>query len=268
VKAIVTILLVLLSGLCKAQDTTFVLVKKIPIVAADLAVDNLNQLYILTTTGQVKKYNANGDSVAIYNEVKKYGQLNTMDVTNPLSILLFYRDFSTVVLLDRFLSQRSTIELRKMDLSEVSAVGLSNDNNVWLFDAIENKLKKIDEKGNLLHETSDFRSIFSETVVPQRIIDQNGKVYLYDPKAGIYVFDYYGSFQQKIPLKNLKNFSISGNRIAAIDGDSLLIYDTGNFMQKQYQFPSSFGSFTNYIIGNTRLFGLSADAISIYSFRF
>ncbi len=268
-KKILTILLILSSMAVEAQqDSLFRLVRTIPLVAADIAVDNLQNLYILTGTGQIKKYNAKGDSTGIYNETRKFGQLHTIDVTNPLSILLFYKDFSTVVLLDRFLSHRSTIDLRKFNVMQVSAAGLSNDNNVWFFDAVENKLKKMDEQGNLLQETVDFRSLFSEQVQPQRIFDQDGKVYLYDPAAGLFIFDYYGSFQQKIPLKDLSNIHVQGNTIRGIGKKGIYLYNTVNFMEKQYELPSSFGSFTNYIIGNTMIYGVSKDAITIYSFHF
>ncbi len=268
-RSIITILLLALSTCCfSQQDTAFRLIRTIPVAAADLAVDNLNNIYLLTITGQIRKYNANGDSVAVYNEIRKFGQLHTMDVTNPLNILLFYKDFSTLVMLDRFLSQRSTIDLRKLNILEVSAVGLSNDNNIWLFDAINNKLKKIDDKGRVLQETPDMRSLFPGAVLPEQIIDQNGRVYLYDPKSGIFVFDQYGSFHSRIPLTHLKNMAIIGNTIAGIDSAGLHTYNMGNLMEKKYQFPSSFGSFSNYIIGNTRIFGFSKDAISIYTFRF
>jgi len=39
-----------------------------------------------------------------------------LDVTNPLRVLLYYKDFSTIVILDRLLSNRSTIDLRKQDI--------------------------------------------------------------------------------------------------------------------------------------------------------
>jgi hypothetical protein len=268
VKQLITILLLTIAFNTVGQDTAFRFVRTIPLVAADLAVDNLDNFYLITGTGQIKKYDNNGDSAAVYNEVRKFGQLQTIDVTNPLNILLFYKDFSTVVLLDRFLSQRSTVDLRRHQILEASAAALSNDNNIWVFDATQSKLKKLDEKGNLLQETNDFRSLFPEKVEPVRIYDRDGKVYLYDPNQGLYIFDYYGSFHRKLPLKDLKQLSFSAGVIRGLNNKGILVYNLSNFMEHQYEFPSSFGSFNNYIIGNTRIYGISKDAISIYSFHF
>src|SRR5687767_1631412 len=92
---VVNFLLLTLAG--SSQDTSFRLLRIIEGDIVDFTVDNLDNIYVLNSRNQVKKYNANGDSVAIYNDVKKYGQASLIDVSNPLRILLYYRDFATVV---------------------------------------------------------------------------------------------------------------------------------------------------------------------------
>lgn len=250
------------------QDSVFRLVRTIPVAAVDLAVDNLNNLYLLTPTDQLKKYNAQGDSVSVYNQTKRFGKLHSMDATNPLKLLLYYKDFSTIVILDRLLSIRSTIDLRRQNILQASAIGLSYDNNIWVFDAMDNKLKKIDEFGATLSESTDFRTVFAQTFVPEKIIDYNGSVYLYDPAQGVAIFDYYGSLQKKLPVKGWKNIAILDKQIIGTDNQHIYTYYTNNLMERQYPFPSSFGSFTQYLIANTQLFAISKDSVNIYSLRF
>jgi hypothetical protein len=72
-----------------------------------------------------------GDSVAIFNNVKKFGKISTIDVSNPLKVLLYYKDFSTIVVLDRLLATRNTIDLRQQNIFQVNAIGQSYDNNIW-----------------------------------------------------------------------------------------------------------------------------------------
>src|SRR2546421_8472114 len=126
----------------------------------DFTDDNLGNLYILGKNDQLKKINANGDSVAVFNAVKRYGQLYSIDVTNPLKILLYYKDFGTVLTLDRFLSIRNTLDLRRQNLYQVKAVGLAYDNNIWLFDEQEGKLKRVGEDGKLITQSNDLRQLF------------------------------------------------------------------------------------------------------------
>ena len=69
---------------------------------SDFSVDNLGNIFLVTGFQQLKKLDNNYDSVAVFNNVRRYGKLETIDVSNPLKVLLFYRDFNTVVVLDRF----------------------------------------------------------------------------------------------------------------------------------------------------------------------
>ena len=151
-------------------------------------VDNLDYIYLLGSTNQVKKLNPNGDSLAVFNNVRKFGQASLIDVSNPLKVLLYYRDFATIVVLDRLLNVRNTIDLRKHNILQVRAIGQSYDNKIWLYDEVDNKLKKIDEDGTLLLETPDFRQLFGEVLMPQKIFDQDQYVYLYDSARAVFRF--------------------------------------------------------------------------------
>ncbi|HRX94064.1 MAG TPA: hypothetical protein P5158_08115, partial [Chitinophagaceae bacterium] len=64
-------------------DTSFRFIKKINADVTTFAVDNLDNIFILNSRNQLKKLNANGDSVAIYNDVKRFGQASLIDVSNP-----------------------------------------------------------------------------------------------------------------------------------------------------------------------------------------
>src|ERR1043166_2375273 len=92
---------------------------------------------------------------------------------NAQQAIQYYRDFATIVILDRLLSIRSIIDLRKQHIFSVKAIAQSYDNKIWLYDEQDNKLKKIDEDGKLLFETPDFRQLFGEALMPQKIFDQD-----------------------------------------------------------------------------------------------
>ena len=68
--------------LAAQTDSAFQFVKIIKGDIVSFTVDNLDNIYLLSSTNQVKKLNANGDSVAIFNDVKKFGQASLIDVSN------------------------------------------------------------------------------------------------------------------------------------------------------------------------------------------
>jgi hypothetical protein len=223
---------------------------------------------MLTSTDQLKKLNFHGDSIAVYNDVKRFGKLHSIDVSNPLKLLLFYKDYPTIVILDRLLSSRGTIDLRRNNILQASTIATSYDNNIWLFDEFNSKLKKINEGGSTLLETEDFRLLFNEVVVPQQIIDKDGLVYLYDSLKGIYVFDQFGTFKRKIPITKWKSIFISDKIISGVHEQTLHFYNTSTLLQQQQVLPETSGSFLTYIISNNRLFAVTKNSLSIYSYKF
>ncbi|MFM7838426.1 MAG: hypothetical protein ACKO6K_02570, partial [Chitinophagaceae bacterium] len=124
----------------KAQTPVhFVVEQRIPGLFSEVAVDQLNFIYLITTGGQLKKYNTRGDSLGMFNEVRRLGQLTAIDVSNPMKTLLFYQHFNTGVVLDRFLGRRNTLDLRQVNLLQVKAIGQAYDNGYWIYDEQESR---------------------------------------------------------------------------------------------------------------------------------
>ena len=265
-RVIISTLLFFSSLALQAQsDTAFRLIRIIKTDVIDFAVDNLDNLYLFSSSNQLKKLNASGDSIAVYNDVKKYGKATYIDVSNPLRVLLYYRDFLTIVVLDRLLNIRSVIDLRKSNILQVNAIGLSYDNNIWLYDESNSKLKKIDDQGRLLLETPDFRQLFGDAPSPQTIFDHDGFVYMYDSVKGVYVFDYYGSLKNKILITGWKDFRVAGKYIYGLVSDTLQRYQINTFRTDYQKLVPPLWPVTSLGFTPTRLYGLKKDAIEIYS---
>lgn len=230
-------------------------------------VDNLDNVYLLSSTNQLKKLDLNGDSSAVFNDVRKYGQATLVDVSNPLKVLLYYRDFATIVVLDRFFNIRNTIDLRKQGILQVRAIGQSYDNKIWVYDEVENKLKKIDEDGRLLLETPDFRQLFTNAPSPQRIFDQDQLVYLYDSAMGVFVFDYYGALKNRIQITGWKNFKVASKHIFGSMDNKLFRYDIRTFRVDEWDMPSALSGSRAFNFSGSRLYALKDNTIEIYSFQ-
>jgi hypothetical protein len=250
----------------KAQkNVPYKLIASIQGDIVDFAVDNLDNVYVLTGTDQLKKYNVNGDSVAIFNNVKKFGKVSTIDVSNPLKVLLYYKDFSTIVVLDRLLTVRNTIDLRQQNIFQVKAIGQSYDNNIWVYDEGDSKLKKINDEGKSLLETADFRLLFDEAPHVKNIYDQDGFVYLYDPEQSIFVFDYYGALRNKIQISGWLDFKVAGKFIFGINNDTLHRYEINTFRLDEEKLPIPLKNSLKVNFTSARLYALKQDLLEIYT---
>jgi hypothetical protein len=243
---------------------TFELLKKIPGNYIYLNVDVLDNIYLINNGNRLIKLNSNGDSLAVFNDVKKYGNPTLLDVSNPLKILLYYKPFSTVVILDRLLIMRNTINLRKQQIFSVQAIATSYDNNIWVFDEQDFKLKKVDEDGKLLQESTDMRSLVDTVPSPTQLIDNDNIVYLYDENKGFYLFDYYGALKNNLPFLHWQNPAIARNTMYGFSENMLLSYELKSLDLKKYNLPDSFTGYISIKAINGKVYLLKEDGLYIY----
>jgi len=249
------------------SDSSFQLIGSIKGEFSWFNVDNLNNIYVFTNTNQLKKIDEKGDSIAVFNDVKRYGNPFSVDVANPLKILLYYKNFSTVVILDRLLTVRNTINFRNQNIFSVKAIATSYDNNIWLFDEQDYKLKKIDEIGKSLQETTDWRSLFDSVPSPTKLIDRDNLVYLYDPEKGFYIFDYYSGFKNKLPFLNWTDVEVSGRNMYGFNNKTLYSYELNSLVLKEYKLPAFFGNYLGIKAMNGKVYLNKGDRIDIYQVK-
>ena len=247
------------------EDSSFKYLNFIAGTFTYLDVDVLDNIYLINNNNQLKKIKPNGDSAGVFNDVKKYGNPTLLDVSNPLKILLYYKNYSTVVVLDRFLTYRNSINFRSKNIFKVKSLATSYDNNIWIFDEQDFKLKKIDDEGTVLNETNDWRQFFDTVPSPTQIIDRNNFVYLYDENKGFYIFDYYGSYKNNIPFLNWKHVVVTNNKLMGFSGDTLYSYEINSFNLKTYKLPVFFKDYIDIKAMNGKVYLLKKTGVEIYS---
>ena len=230
-------------------------------------VDNLGNIYVITRGNQLRKYNASGDSMGVFNDVRRYGKLTQIDASNPLKTILFYRDFKTVVVLDRLMNLVNTIDLRKHQLFQVKVVAQSYDNKIWLFDEQESRLLKLSDEGRLLGETAELRLVLDEAPAPSCIFDRNGFVYLYDMQAGLFVFDYYGALKNKVRIEGWSHVQVIGNVVYGKKEGRLMRFVTGTLQIYETIMPAFMQHADDMMVSSEGVYVLLPFGISFYGFN-
>lgn len=266
---LLTICMLNLLSLCVTAQTeeikpAFVNTMFLPGQFSLIEVDHLGNLYAVTRDGYLKKYNASGDSVAGWYNVRARGIPTAVDVSNPMRILLYYQSYSSIAVLDRLLVQRNLIDLRQQQIFSVQAIANAYDNNIWLFDEQDFTLKKINENGAVLFESADWRMLFPESPIPVSIMDMHNLVYLYDPKRGICSFDYYGSFKSLIPQTGLSFTGMNNGFLYGVSQNTLMQINTDNGNIATTPLPLTKEKLTGLRYMNDTIYLLTKSGITIH----
>ena len=148
------------------------------------AVDPLQQLLAVDENGVLVQYNSQGQALFRYHNTT-LGEDFTIDATDPFNILLFYEDQQTVILLDRTLSVRASLDLRDTEILYATAVARSHDNNLWVYDELAGRLYKLSARGDLLFTSNDFRLSENLSVGPSQIVRWEDRIVLNFPDRGL-----------------------------------------------------------------------------------
>ncbi len=158
----------------------------------------------------------------------------------------------------------SSLNLRNLGMFAVSTIATSYDNNIWLFDEQDFKLKKISEAGKELQETVDWRTLFDEVPLPDKIIDQDNFVYLYDAKKGFFIFDYYGTLKNNLPFYNWEQVSVFKKTLYGFKDNQLITYQMGTLQTNTYTLPQNLQNFISIQIINGKMYVLKEAGVYIY----
>ena len=264
---LITLLFSFLSLCClQAQDklAIFQPIKTIEGTYKNFEVDNLGNVYLINSFNQIKKLNNNFDSVAVFNDTRQYGNISTIDVSNPLKILVYYAEFSTVLVLDRFLNLRNKIDLRKQNIFKSSSIALSYDNFIWVYDEIDHQIKKVNDEGNVVIQSNDFRLVLDSIFIPQTILDYNGRLYLYQSNKGLLVLDYYGAIQHFYSITELKNVQFYKNSFIGFKKDSLISYSQKFLLEQKKRISDSVKNYLKIIVRDQYYYVLSPHRLEVY----
>jgi hypothetical protein len=247
------------------HDTMFRFERSFDYPIESFTVNSLGELFLINANNQLKKIDGKGDSVGVFNMVTKYGKLSYVEAQNPWRTILFYKNFSTVVLLDKFLNPLTNINLKKENIFKVKAITSSYDNNLWLYDEQDNKLKKIDNDGKILFESFDMRRVLDSVPSPVQLLDADGFLYMYDPEKGLYTFDYYGALKNRLSFLHWRNLTVINKTLFGFDDQFFYSYPLNTLNLKQYSLPTSFANYSSIKIENSKIYVLKNGQLSVYA---
>ena len=169
--------------------------------------DKLQRIYAVSASNELKQFDSAGKQLFHYSN-NTLGDLQYIDTSNPFNLLLFYPEFQTVVTLDRTLSPTAELNLLNTGIGEASAVALSNDNQLWIYDMASLQLKKLNARGEVLLSSGDLSLGLPSPPRPIQIVAGRDRVYLNDPGLGLIVFNNFGQYLQTIPLRGITFFQV------------------------------------------------------------
>ncbi len=181
----------------------------IPVQLAE--VDNLGRIYVVDDKNRIINFKPDYNEQYRYAN-KKSGSVSSVDVTNPLRIVVFYDDFNQIKIFDNTLTVINELNLADK-FADISAAGVTNDGNLWVFEPTQFKLLKIKDNGTVIYETSNVNDFGMSDVKINDIREKGNFVVLCDKSKGFYIFDNMGQYMHHFEASDIRSFQFDGRNI-------------------------------------------------------
>jgi len=187
------------------QNFSTKFIEKIPLKADQfVGIDDLQNIYYIKGNTFFKK--GKNETLSYANVL--LGKIESVDIHNPFKIILFYKDFNSVVFLDNKLNELSS----RIDFTKETAfhnvlfVSHSSENNLWLY-ADDNKLHLYDFRNRFEKLQTQPLTFYQHDFICKQLISTYKDVFVVGD-FGLLQFNQYGNFIHHFKLKNSKNISL------------------------------------------------------------
>ena len=228
-KKFIFILFLILTSLLNGQIVNH------PFNGNSLTTDQFGYYYEISDT-QIKKYSEKGEVFRTYSN-NVLGVIAHVDVSNPYKILVYFRDFTKILILDNFLTPTSEIiDLTQIDLDATTLVCRSYNDGTWYYNSLNFELVRKNQELQTTNSSGNLANLLGKNIQPNYLFEYNNRIYLGDSIHGILVFDNYGTYLKSIPLYHLESFQIKDKYILYVNQQGFVeSYNFLSFDKKQYK---------------------------------
>ena len=258
-----TLLFVLLASFgLEAQELTKIKTFELTAAPQSISIDRQGNFYIATRRGEIDKYDIDGNLTHQFSPQKR-GNATLVEAWQGPSVFLYYKDFQEFTILDRFLSNSQQYPLPE-DLSSFSSLAtISGDGNLWLIDAQNLSLKKIDSPSNqvIIDNPFNFNSN-SDTYSFSHIREYQNQLFISDPNQGVMVFDLFGNFSELINLPGIEYFNFVNDELIYLREQKAVLINVYNKQKREIELPDL--SYKYILMENSVLICVTESTVDLF----
>jgi hypothetical protein len=185
------------------------------------------------------------------------GVLESVDLLNPLKLLLFYKEANTVVLLDNRLNEIDRVNFNYItDVKTLDYAGISKDNLLWIFNA---DLQQLELFNYRLLTTSTSSLPFSKKVTD---FSSNYNFAWLKHSEGFSKYNINGSLVNDYSVKNVLSFNIFKNQVMIQTQDYLGLFEQDPERLLRFKKPEI--SFDQFYFNGENLYIYSGKVLYTY----
>lgn len=219
---------------------TFTLKSEQPVVGMFIGEDSFGHQYTIDR-GVLLKTDLTGQHFTYSN--RQYGNIFSVDITDPLNLLVFFRDFGVVVLLDNKLAEKKIYPPHLLHENDVaSAAAHSSREGFWVYFPNVFRLSRYSNPPGVISQDLSLNPGIGADVLFLK--ENNDRVFLM--ANHLMIFDVHANFLFSLQHIRTPLLQLKENKIFYLKDDQLCIYDF--FLKKEDVFLLPESGIRNFFV--------------------
>jgi hypothetical protein len=226
------------------------------------AIDRTGDFYLITKDHQIQKFDKNGSLLLVY---KIQTSLTLFDPRDGSRLFAYYRKDQQYDYLNPSFEITSSYRIDSAFAIEPWLICPSGDYKLWVLDAADNSLKKI----NLKESEVEVEVIIDSSIIKQAssfitLREYQGFVFLLNPHKGIYIFNSLGKHIKTIETTGINQFNFLGEELYFRNKGNVNFVNlfSAESRQTKLEKPTNFVLFTD-----ERQMSIGYKSVEIFEFK-
>ena len=225
-------------------------------------IDRVGELYVMTKSGQIQKFDINGKLLSVY---KNRPTPTLFEPRDGSRLFAYFKDERRIDYMNPSFEATATYKIDSAFVIEPWLVCSSGDHHLWVLDAADRTLKKIEPReSSLLVDVKLPEIVSSDLLSIVALREYQGFVFLLDKQKGIHIFNGMGKLIKTISAPHLTYFNFLGEELYyPVDGRLTFL----NLFSTETREISPGGSFKFALLSDERRFIVHESTIDFFEFK-
>lgn len=225
-------------------------------------VDRPGDLYLITKSGQFQKFDKDGRLYGLYkNEIPP----TFFDPRDGARLFAYYRPIQHYDYMSPSFGITASFRIDSAFVIQPWLMCPAGDNQLWVLDAADHSLKKLDPKDSHIEIDVHIDStLIQDATAFTRMREYQNYLFLLHPHKGIYIFNNLGHHIRTLEVPSVEEFHFLGEEIYYTRNGAIHFVDLITSETREIALEGIQG---DVIITDDRLFAVKDRSVDIYQFN-
>lgn len=224
-------------------------------------VDQQQNIYLIAGS-ELKKYSQEGEQLYVFSD-KISGTISVVDVSNPLRILVFFKESNRIVFLNQQLSPIGEIcDLYNVLDREFDKVGLSSIAGFWAYERNQHAIVHVNNMWETGIETQNLTGWTAGSDI--LFVREHNQQLFVALAQKILVFDVYGSYLTTIHFKGVNFMVMVGGSLTYLSHKGYCEFNIQTRTERTVKLYGDIDVKNVILADDSRLYEVAEQAVKVY----